>query len=176
LGGEDPTYDVAKSSNLLGGKCLDSRTVPENFQILKISDLGKSVILCSFLWAVEWIGRVAASTAPTLPRHIWTGPNEGGGGLEVYTGVYPGFYPGVLVEQVQGQANYYIFYFILFISAQSVGPEVTRDLRITNYRIQSSRRFKACPADPDDTIFGLHFPTPATDSQVQADPSLKEKA
>jgi len=42
--------------------------------------------------------------------------------------------------------------------------------------LQSSQRFKACPADPDDTIFGLHFPTPATDSQVQADPSLKEKA
>ena len=36
--------------------------------------------------------------------------------------------------------------------------------------LQSSQRFKACPADPDDTIFGLHFPTPATDSQVQADP------
>ena len=28
----------------------------------------------------------------------------------------------------------------------------------------------------DDTIFGLHFLTPATDSQVQANPSLKEKA
>jgi len=42
--------------------------------------------------------------------------------------------------------------------------------------LQSSQRFKVCPADPDDTIFGLHFPTPATDSQVQADPSLKEKA
>jgi len=41
--------------------------------------------------------------------------------------------------------------------------------------LQSSQRFKACPADPDDTIFGLHFPTAATDSQVQADPSLKEK-
>jgi len=42
--------------------------------------------------------------------------------------------------------------------------------------LQSSQRFKACPTDPDDTIFGLHFPTPATDSQVQAYPSLKEKA
>jgi len=42
--------------------------------------------------------------------------------------------------------------------------------------LQSSQRSKACPTDPDDTIFGLHFPTPATDSQVQADPSLKEKA
>jgi len=42
--------------------------------------------------------------------------------------------------------------------------------------LQSSQCFKACPTDPDDTIFGLHFPTPATDSQVQADPSLKEKA
>jgi len=41
--------------------------------------------------------------------------------------------------------------------------------------LQSSQRLKVCPADPDDTIFGLHFPTPATDSQVQADPSLKEK-
>jgi len=44
--------------------------------------------------------------------------------------------------------------------------------------LQSSQCFKACPTDPDDTIFGLHFPTPATDSQaqVQADPSPKEKA
>jgi len=42
--------------------------------------------------------------------------------------------------------------------------------------LQSSQRFKGCPADPDDTIFGLHFPTPATDSQLQTDPSLKEKA
>ena len=41
--------------------------------------------------------------------------------------------------------------------------------------LQSSQRFKACPADPDDNIFGLHLPTPATDSQVQADPSLKGK-
>jgi len=42
--------------------------------------------------------------------------------------------------------------------------------------LQSSQRLTACPTDPYDTIFGLHFPTPATDSQVQADPSLKEKA
>jgi len=42
--------------------------------------------------------------------------------------------------------------------------------------LQSSQRFKACPTDPNDTIFGLHFPTPAPDSQVQAYPSLKEKA
>ena len=42
--------------------------------------------------------------------------------------------------------------------------------------LQSSQRFKACSTDPDDTIFGLHFPSPATDSQIQADPSLKEKA
>ena len=42
--------------------------------------------------------------------------------------------------------------------------------------LQSSLRLKACPTDRDDTIFGLNFPTPATDSQVQADPSLKEKA
>jgi len=41
--------------------------------------------------------------------------------------------------------------------------------------LQSSQRFKACPTDPDDTNFGLHFPTPATDSQVQTDPSLREK-
>ena len=41
--------------------------------------------------------------------------------------------------------------------------------------LQSSQRFKACPADPDGTIFGLHFHTPATDSQVQADPSFREK-
>ena len=33
----------------------------------------------------------------------------------------------------------------------------------------------ACPTDRDDTIFDLHFPTPPTDSQMQADPSLKEK-
>jgi len=44
------------------------------------------------------------------------------------------------------------------------------------FGLQSSQRFKACPTDPYDTIFGLHFPTPVTDSQVQADPSLKEKA
>jgi len=41
--------------------------------------------------------------------------------------------------------------------------------------LQSSQRFMACPTDPDDTIFGLHFPTPATDSLVQADHSLEEK-
>jgi len=41
--------------------------------------------------------------------------------------------------------------------------------------LQSSQRFKACPTDPDDTIFGLHFPSTPTDSQIQADPSLKEK-
>jgi len=43
--------------------------------------------------------------------------------------------------------------------------------------LQSSQHFKACPADPNDKKSGLHFfPTLATDSQVQADPSLKEKA
>ena len=42
--------------------------------------------------------------------------------------------------------------------------------------LQSSQRFKACPTDPDDTIFGIHFPIPPTKSQVQADSSLKEKA
>ena len=41
--------------------------------------------------------------------------------------------------------------------------------------LQSSQRFKACPTDSNDTIFGLHFPTPATESQVQLDPFLKEK-
>jgi len=41
--------------------------------------------------------------------------------------------------------------------------------------LQSSQHFKACPTDPDDTIFGLHLPTPPTDSQIQAHPSLKEK-
>jgi len=41
--------------------------------------------------------------------------------------------------------------------------------------LQSSQRFKFFPTDPIDTIFGLHFPTPASDTQVQADPSLKEK-
>jgi len=30
--------------------------------------------------------------------------------------------------------------------------------------LQSSQRFKACPTDPNHTIFVLHFPTPATDS------------
>jgi len=40
--------------------------------------------------------------------------------------------------------------------------------------LQSSQHFKACPTHPDDTIYGLHFCTPATDSQVQADPSLEE--
>jgi len=42
--------------------------------------------------------------------------------------------------------------------------------------LQSSHCFKACRADPNNTIFVLHFPTPGTDSQVQADPTLKEKA
>ena len=42
--------------------------------------------------------------------------------------------------------------------------------------LKSCQLFKACPTDPEDTIFGLHFPPPATDSQVQANPSLKEKA
>ena len=39
--------------------------------------------------------------------------------------------------------------------------------------LQNSQRFKACPADPNDTIFSLHFLTPPTESQIQADPSLK---
>jgi len=30
--------------------------------------------------------------------------------------------------------------------------------------LQSFQRFKACLTDPDDNIFGLHVPTPATDS------------
>jgi len=42
--------------------------------------------------------------------------------------------------------------------------------------LQSSQRFKACPTDPNDILFGLHFPIPAPDSQIQAHPSLKEKA
>jgi hypothetical protein len=41
--------------------------------------------------------------------------------------------------------------------------------------LQSAQCFMACPTDRDDTIFDLHFPTPPTDSQMQADPSLKEK-
>jgi len=42
--------------------------------------------------------------------------------------------------------------------------------------LQSSQRFKACPTtDPDDTIFGLHHPTPHTLSKIQADPFRKEK-
>jgi len=39
--------------------------------------------------------------------------------------------------------------------------------------LHSSQRFKVCPADPNDTIFSLHFLTPPTESQIQADPSLK---
>jgi len=44
--------------------------------------------------------------------------------------------------------------------------------------LQSSQRFKAqaCPTGPNDTIFGIHFPTPATDSQIQADPSQAQGA
>ena len=30
--------------------------------------------------------------------------------------------------------------------------------------LQSPQRFKACPTDPNNTIFGLQFPTPPTDS------------
>ena len=41
--------------------------------------------------------------------------------------------------------------------------------------LQSSQRLKACPTDRDDTIFGLNFPTPATDSQVQADPLSRRR-
>jgi len=41
--------------------------------------------------------------------------------------------------------------------------------------LQSSQRLKACPADPDNTVFGLHFPKPPPNSQIQVDPSLKEK-
>jgi len=41
--------------------------------------------------------------------------------------------------------------------------------------LQSSQLFRACPTDPNGTIFDLHFPAPPTDSQIQADPSLKEK-
>ena len=41
--------------------------------------------------------------------------------------------------------------------------------------LQSSQRLKACPADPDSTFFGLHSPTPPTDSRIHwVDPSLKE--
>jgi len=57
---------------------------------------------------------------------------------------------------------------------------VTGDISLTRSEqtlgVQISQRFKTYPADPDDNIFGLHFPTPVTDSQVQTDPSLKEKA
>jgi len=42
--------------------------------------------------------------------------------------------------------------------------------------LHNFQRLKVCPADPDYTILGMHFPTPPTDSQIQADPSLsKEK-
>jgi len=64
----------------------------------------------------------------------------------------------------------------LWPSHQYVLGEISLTRSEQTLGLQSSRRFKACPADPDDTNFGLHFPTPATDTQVQADPSLKEKA
>ena len=57
-----------------------------------------------------------------------------------------------------------------------LGISLTRSDSEQTLGLQSSQRFKASPTDPDDAIFDLHFPTPATDSQVQADPSLKEKA
>jgi len=64
----------------------------------------------------------------------------------------------------------------LWPSHQYVLGEISLTHSEQTLGLQSSQRFKACPADPNDTIFGLYFPTPATDSQVQADPSLKEKA
>jgi len=64
----------------------------------------------------------------------------------------------------------------LWPSHQYVIGDISLTRSEQTFGLQSSQRFKACPADSDDTIFGRHFPTPATDSQVQADPSLKEKA
>jgi len=61
-------------------------------------------------------------------------------------------------------------------SHQYVLGDISLARREQTLGLQSSQRFKACPTDPNDTIFGLHFPTPVTDSQIQADPSLKEKA
>jgi len=64
---------------------------------------------------------------------------------------------------------------LLWPSHQYVLGDISLTCSEQTLGLRSSQRFKACPADPDDTIFGRHFPTPATDSQVQADPSLKEK-
>jgi len=61
-------------------------------------------------------------------------------------------------------------------SHQYVLGDISLTRREQTLGLQSSQRFKACPTDPDNTIFGLYFPTPASDSQVQADLSLKEKA
>jgi len=51
-----PLYIVPflAGSNLLGEKSLHS-PVPEKSQISEISNVGKSVLPCSFLWAGEWI-------------------------------------------------------------------------------------------------------------------------
>ena len=63
----------------------------------------------------------------------------------------------------------------LWPSHQYVLGDISLTRSGQTFSLQSSQQFKACPTDLDDTIFGLHFPTPDTDSQVQEDPSLKEK-
>jgi len=64
----------------------------------------------------------------------------------------------------------------LWSSHQYVFGDISLTRSDQSLGLQSSPCLKACPTESDDTIFGLHFPTPATDSQVHADPSLKEKA
>jgi len=63
----------------------------------------------------------------------------------------------------------------LWTSHQYVLGDISLTCSEQTLGLQSSQRFKACPADPNDTFFGLHLPSPATDSQVQADPSLKRR-
>ena len=48
-----------------------------------------------------------------------------------------------------------------FVAHQYVIGDISLTRSEQTLGLQSSQRFKACPADPDDTIFGLHFPTPA---------------
>jgi len=69
-----------------------------------------------------------------------------------------------------------VFIVALFAEGLALAAELKQvlkqDFKVLPFGLQSSQRFQACPTDPDDTLFGLHFPT---DSQIQADPSLNEK-
>jgi len=64
----------------------------------------------------------------------------------------------------------------LWPSHQYVLGEISLTRSEQTLGLQRSQCFKTCPSDPDDIIFDVHFPTLTTDSQVQADPSLKGKA